>query len=86
MRSPGRQRRVPESEYRLLVGQRVRALREQAPRSQQALADDVDMSVRYLGSLERGTANVSLDVLVRLADGLGVQPRDFLPERDASLR
>jgi transcriptional regulator with XRE-family HTH domain len=86
MRSPGRQRRAPESEYRLLVGQRVRAIREQAPRSQQALADDVDMSVRYLGSLERGTANVSVDVLVRLAAGLGVQPGDLLPNRDAPER
>lgn len=76
--------RAPESEYRLLVGQRVRAIREQALRSQQALADDVDMSVRYLGSLERGTANVSLDVLVRLADGLGVQPKDLLPDQNAS--
>jgi transcriptional regulator with XRE-family HTH domain len=41
------------------------------------------MSVRYLGSLERGNANVSLDVIVRLADGLGIEPADLLPRRVA---
>jgi transcriptional regulator with XRE-family HTH domain len=81
MRSSGRQKRAPLSEYRVLVGERVRDLRRTAELSQQRLADDVDMSTRYLGSVERGSVSVSLDVLVRLADGLGVQPSDLLPER-----
>lgn len=82
MRSQGRQKRPPLTEYRQLVGRRVREVREAADLSQQRLADDVDMSTRYLGSLERGTANVTLDVLVRLADGLHVQPSELLPRRE----
>lgn len=39
------------------------------------------MSPRHLGGIERGQSNVTLDVLVRLADGLGVAPGELLPPR-----
>ena len=81
VRSPGRQRRAPEAFYRSAFGARVRALREECGLSQQSLADAVDMSARYLGSIERGQANVTLDVIVRLADGMDVEPGSLLPSR-----
>lgn len=85
MRSPGRQRRDPEHDYRVKVGQRIRDLRErqneEQKRSQIGLADAVNMSPRHLGGIERGQSNVTLDVLVRLADGLGVEPAELLPPR-----
>lgn len=59
----------------------MREYREGTGQSQIDFANSVEMSPRYLGSLERGDANVTLDVLVRIADGLGVQPSDLLPER-----
>lgn len=81
MRSPGRQRREPETAYRVAFGERLRALRLERGPSQIALADSVDMSPRHLGGIERGEANVTLDLIVRLADGLGVEPADLLPAR-----
>jgi transcriptional regulator with XRE-family HTH domain len=80
VRSPGRQQREPETPYRVAVGLRVRELRKAADDiSQIDLANQVNMSARYLGGIERGTANVSLDILVRLANALGVEPADLLP-------
>lgn len=81
MRSPGRQRREPESAYRAAFGLQVRALRERKRVSQHDLADLVDMSPRHLGGIERGQANVTLDLIVRIADGLGVEPARLLPRR-----
>jgi DNA-binding XRE family transcriptional regulator len=81
VQSPGRQQRAPDVQYRMLVGVRLRHLRDEAGLSQQDLADSVDMSTRHLGGVERGQSNLSLDLLVRLADGLGVQPVELLPPR-----
>lgn len=78
---PGRQRRAPDDAYRRAMGEHVRQLREDRALSQQALANAADMSVRHLGGIERGTANTSVDVLVRIADQLGVQPSALLPDR-----
>lgn len=59
-------------------------IREQVGISQEALAHDIDMSRRYLSGIERGEANPSLDQIVRLADGLGVEPAALLPSRNES--
>jgi transcriptional regulator with XRE-family HTH domain len=37
------------------------------------------MSRRYLSGIERGEANPSLDQVVRLAVGLGVEVRELMP-------
>jgi transcriptional regulator with XRE-family HTH domain len=51
--------------------------------SQEALAHNIDMSRRYLSGIERGEANPTLDQIARLADGLGVEPRDLMPSLNA---
>lgn len=79
MRSPGKQARPPESEYRAAFGKRLRETRERVGISQEALAHEIDMSRRYLSGIERGEANPSLDQLARLADGLGVEVADLMP-------
>ena len=81
MRSPGRQVRPPIDEYREAFGLRLRELRDQAAISQESLAHQIDMSRRYLSGIERGAANPTLDQIVRIADGLGVQPAELLPKR-----
>jgi transcriptional regulator with XRE-family HTH domain len=49
--------------------------------SQQALAEKADISVTYMGSLERCERWPHPDILVRLANALGVEVRDlFSPE------
>lgn len=80
MRSPGRQRRPPETAYRAAFGAHVRLIREERGVSQHDLADQVDMSPRHYGGIERGQANVTLDLLVRLAAGLGVEPAEMMPK------
>jgi transcriptional regulator with XRE-family HTH domain len=66
---------------RLLVGQNILAARQAADLSQQQLGDLADLSPNYLGQAERGVANVTLDVLARLAACLGTRPADLLTEK-----
>lgn len=60
-----------------VIGQNVRRLRRAKGLSQEALAHEAGMSMRYLAGLERGEENPSLNFLVKLADALGVSPRDL---------
>lgn len=56
------------------VGANVRRLRKAKRLSQEALAHEAGMSMRYLAGLERGEENPSLLFLVKLAEALGVEP------------
>ena len=58
----------------LTLGSRVRAARRQAGLNQRQLADRARVSDRYVGQLEKGQANVSVGVLVRVAQALGIAP------------
>lgn len=61
-------------------GAQVRALRLDRGWSQEDLAEAAGMHRTYIGSLERGQRNVSLDNIWRLADVFGVLPGELLPE------
>lgn len=61
---------------RRAFGDRVRAVRTSRGLSQEGLADKADLHRTYVGSVERGERNVSLDNIYRLADALGVTARD----------
>lgn len=56
------------------VGANVRRLRKAKGLSQEALAHEAGMSMRYLAGLERGEENPSLLFLVKLAEALDVEP------------
>ena len=64
-------------------GARVRALREQAGVSQEALAAKAGIHRTYMGGVERGERNPCLKNILRLADALGVSPADFFPDGKA---
>lgn len=66
--------------YRRAFGQRVRQLRDASGLSQEALALNTGIARSYLSGIERGVKNPALDHLVRLSVGLGVQPRELLPD------
>ena len=69
------------------VGANVRRLRNAKGLSQEALAHEAGMSMRYLAGLERGEENPSLLFLVKLADALGVGPGQlFEPHGSTSTR
>lgn len=59
------------------VGANVRRLRKAKGLSQEALAHEAGMSMRYLAGLERGEENPSLLFLVKLAEALDVEPTDL---------
>ena len=64
--------------YRRIVGQKIRAYRKQAGLSQEKLAEKASLSYKYLGEVERGDVNVSLDSLMRIAKALKVKLRDLV--------
>jgi len=64
--------------YRRTVGQNIRARRKQARLSQEKLAEKAELSYKYLGEVERGCVNVSLDSLMRIARALGVRRGDLI--------
>jgi transcriptional regulator with XRE-family HTH domain len=57
---------------RLRLGQTVRELRSAAGYSQESFAAKVKVHRTYMGSIERGKTNVSLETLERIARGLGM--------------
>ena len=68
-------------------GKRLRTLRQARSLTQQALGEISGVGYKYLGSIERGEQNPSLDVIARLAAGLEVDVQelfDFNHEVDSS--
>lgn len=66
------------SERRRAFGQKVRAYRQAANLSQEALAHQAGLDRTYVGSVERGERNISLDNIWLLADTLGVRPSQLI--------
>jgi transcriptional regulator with XRE-family HTH domain len=53
-------------------GRTVRALRSKAGFSQEKFADVIKANRAYMGKLERGKGNPTLEMLVRIAQGLDI--------------
>lgn len=60
--------------WRATVGGNVRRLRKSQGKTQEALAQDAMIAVRYLSAIEAGRENPTVDVLSRLAAALEVHP------------
>jgi transcriptional regulator with XRE-family HTH domain len=72
-----RPRRETES-ARLRFARNLRAARKGRHLSQEELADIAGLHRTYVGSVERGERNVSIDNIERLADALRVDVVDLL--------
>jgi len=59
-------------------GENVRRRRQRLQLSQEELADKAGLHRTYIGSIERGERNVSLDNIVRIAEALGMKPAVLL--------
>jgi transcriptional regulator with XRE-family HTH domain len=67
---------------REVFARNVRRARRLKDLSHENLALELGMSRPYLSSVERGTRNVSIDNMGKLADALGVPLRDLVdPEK-----
>lgn len=60
------------------ISRTLRALREQAGLSQQQLAKRAGVSLRYISNVENDSPNVTVDVIEKLAKGLGTPPGELL--------
>lgn len=63
-----------------LVGRNIRRLRRERSLTQEQLAYLAGIDMRYLGGVERGEHNPTVDVLGRLAGAMDVHPQDFFAE------
>jgi transcriptional regulator with XRE-family HTH domain len=68
------------STLRVRLGRAIRRLRSAKGFSQEAFADHVGLHRTYIGSVERGERNVSLDNIERIARGLGLTAAELLHE------
>ncbi|MBL0254999.1 MAG: helix-turn-helix transcriptional regulator [Chitinophagaceae bacterium] len=63
----------------LLVGSRIREIRQKKNISIEYLANSSDMDYSQLARMELGQVNFSISYLFRVAEALGVTPKDLLP-------
>jgi transcriptional regulator with XRE-family HTH domain len=59
------------------VGRRIRSLREAGSLTQEELGEKAGLNYKFIGELERGRVNVSLDSLVKIAEALEVKIGDL---------
>jgi transcriptional regulator with XRE-family HTH domain len=62
---------------RVLVGERIRSLRKERGWSQEELGEKADLHHTYVGAVERGEKNASIDTLDKIADALGIEMVDL---------
>lgn len=73
----GRRARKAAIDY-LAMGQRIQKIRRQKGITQQELADSLGVSFQYMSAIENGKGELSLELLVAVANRLGVTTDDLL--------
>ena len=56
----------------LMIGKRIREERQHLNLTQERLAEDVDLTTAYIGQVERGERNLTIENLIKVANRLGV--------------
>ena len=77
----------PSQNTKVLLGQRIRSLRNSKGWTQQELGGRADVNYKFLGEIERGQQNPSFQVLAKVAEALEVElPELFRLEQEISDR
>ena len=61
-----------------IFGENVRRVRLERGMTLEALAVEVGLAYSYMGGIERGQKNPTLDVVERIASALGIDPISLL--------
>ncbi|HBI42089.1 MAG TPA: transcriptional regulator [Planctomycetales bacterium] len=75
---------MAESDVKVLFGTRVRQLRKARGWSQENFAHEVGLDRSYMGGVERGERNVSLENICLIARALVVPPAELFKGWDAA--
>jgi len=59
-------------DWRATLGKNVRKLRQRRKMTQEQLSFEAKIDLTYMGGIERGKRNPTLQVMARIADALGV--------------
>ena len=65
------------TDVRQMMGKQIKTLRQARGVSQEELSENISINSKYLSAIERGKANPTLAVLIRLADSLKVAVPDL---------
>jgi len=68
---------MPTKSPQEIFGDRVRLLRSKAGLTQEALAAECELDRSYIGSVERGERNISLQNICRIAEAIGIEPKEL---------
>jgi transcriptional regulator with XRE-family HTH domain len=71
------------SKLRKVFAQHIRAKRRELGISQEELADRCGLHRTYVGAVERGERNISLDNMDRICTALGAQVPEMLTDQPA---
>ncbi|MCC7007279.1 MAG: helix-turn-helix transcriptional regulator [Acidobacteria bacterium] len=72
-------------DLRRLVGARIRTLRQARGLTQEKLGELARLSYKFIGEIERGAGNPTLDSLARLATALDVSVADLVSQDETLL-
>jgi len=73
------------SGIKIIFGRNLKRCRKAKDLSQEELSEKLDISVKHLSSIERGTTFVSSDLLEKLSASLGVPPfRFFMSDNESA--
>ena len=71
---------IMNKEIRKGLGKRIRELRMSGGFTQEKLGEKAGLNYKFIGELERGQVNVSLDSLAKIAEALMVKVGDLFSE------
>jgi transcriptional regulator with XRE-family HTH domain len=67
-----------KSALRIQIGKAIQRHRRSRGYTQGQLAEGTNLSLKYIGAIERGEANVSIDIIERIAIVLGWNPLEVM--------